>query len=294
MNAGLDVRRAIHEANDVFNRFPIRLCLPMILFGAVSFGTTGWLPLEHRYYTLIVMAASFVEFWLSCFAQVVVSSMGLRAWEGAAPGGTQVREAIHSPKFGSLIWGLFLRYIGWIAVIIAIIGVIGMFAGLFSLVIHEAAAPANGISRLAGGFHLVGIAIGVIAALVFATVIFSRYELVLPMFAMARASGPGFLDDCVARTKPVWKTVALVMVVGGLPALLFGGFRFLIWRSVAPPHGIHLAVQFVGTLLIYCCAAWFILLKTGLARQLVLEQSPLPPELPPLEPLAGLSDGLIL
>lgn len=296
MSASLDVRRAIREANSVFSRFPIQVCVPMLLFGLVSYVTFGRIQPTHHHYFLIVMVGAFCMFWLDCFAQVVVASMCLRVWEGTSPGGAQVGEALHYRGFGSLIWGLIFRYTGWILLLSLGVGVITAVVALLGLVIHAAVVSANGISAVAGGVHVVGIAItGIAGAVIFALVL-SRYILVLPMFAIARASRPGFLDDCVARTKQVWKTAALVLVIGVAPAFLFAGIEFLGWKErrglthPTPPHGAHLAVQLVGIFLIDCYAAWFILLKTRLAQQLMSAPPPAPTSSTPLAEPPGIVD----
>jgi hypothetical protein len=288
MNESLDVRRAIREANSVFSRFPVQVCLPMLLLGLVSYATLDRLQPAQNHYFLIGMVESFCICWLDCFAQVVVASMCLRAWEGSVPGASQASEVLRYRGFGSLIWGLIFRYLGWILLLSLIGGAIGAVAAILSLVIHSAVAPANGISAFAGGVHIGGIAIGAIAAIVILVLILSRYVFVLPMFAIARASRPGFLDECVVRTKQVWKAATLVLVIGGAPAFLLVGIEFLVWKEwqdPTPPHGVHLAVHLVGALLIDCYAAWLILVKTGLAQQLM--SLPLPANIPPPPDPAG-------
>jgi hypothetical protein len=281
MNASLDVRHAIHEANRVFCRYPVRICLPMILFGVVSCAVTPFLTPGIHLYWLYILIDGLGTFWLVSLVEVVVASMCLRALEGTEPGAAQVSEALHYRGFGALIWGLIFRYIGWTLLLSLIIGVISAFAAILSLGIHAAVAPANGISAFAGGFHLVGIIIvAIVGAVVFALVL-SRYIFVLPMFAIARTSGPGFLNQCVRRTTHVWKTASLVLVAGTAPAFALSGIEFLAWKSLTPPHGIHLAFQLAGTFFIDCYAAWFILLKTGLAVQLMSLPLPVSPEPPP-------------
>jgi hypothetical protein len=113
------------------------------------------------------------------------------------------------------------------------------------------------------------------------------------MLAIAGGSEPGFLDQCVRRTLQVWKTVALVMVAGGAPFFVIAGIEFLVWHDLnnpLPPHGAHLAVQLIGMLFIDCYGAWFILVKTGLAMQLMSATLPVPPQ--PFADSAGTVDRI--
>jgi hypothetical protein len=266
----------------------------MLLFGVVSYATGGRMQPTRHHYFLIVMVGAFCMFWLDCFAQVVVASMCLRARKGTAPGAAQASEALHYRGFVTLVWSLILRYIGWTALLSVIVGVVAAVAALLSMSLHAVVAPADGISAFAGGFHLIFIVmVAIVAAIVFALVL-SRYIFVLPMFAIAGASGSGFFDQCVRRTLPVWKTAAVVMFAGGAPAFVLAGIEFLAWHDLThstPPHGVHLVVQLIGILFIDCCAAWFILLKTGLAVQLMSQPLPVSPELPPELADAGIPIG---
>ena len=293
MSASLDVRHAIHEANRVFCRYPVRICLPMILFGVVSYAVTPFLTPGIHLYWLYILIDGLGTFWLVSLVEVVVASMCLRALEGTEPGAAQVSEALHYRGFGALLWGLLLRYVGWGL----LLGLGGGVAAILSSGIYAAVAPVNGISAGAGGGHLAGIAIGAIVGVVFVTLIFCRYMFVLPMFVIARTSGPGFLDDCVRRTLQVWKTAALVLVAGTAPAFALTGIEFPLTRKdlTQPtfPHGAHLAIQLIGTLVMDCYAAWFILLKTGLAVQLISAQPESPSE-PSAKSATGLADGLVL
>jgi hypothetical protein len=92
---------------------------------------------------------------------------------------------------------------------------------------------------------------------------------VFQMFAIERASRRGFLDECIRRTKQVWKTAAVVMIAGMIPEYLILGIEELAWKHWTPPHGVHMAVELTGALVTGCFSAWFMLVKTGLAMQLM-------------------------
>jgi hypothetical protein len=96
---------------------------------------------------------------------------------------------------------------------------------------------------------------------------------VLPMFAIARRSGPGFLDDCVGRTKRVWKTAALVLLAGSLPTFVLSSIESLTWRWLTPPHAAEVATDLAAALATGCFNAWFVLVRAGLALQLTATEA---------------------
>lgn len=290
MSVSLDVRRAIGEANSVFCRFPIQICLPLILFGMLSYSATPFLKTNASHFwlpLLFLIIFGLASFWLDSLIQVIVSSMYLRVRHGLVPCGTQVGEALGCLGFSSLVWAIFFRYLGWLFLLSLIMGVTIGFAGVVDMAIHESATSASGVSSAASRIHTFGTAIGAIVGATLGTLIYSRYMFVLPKLAIAGASGPGFLDDCIAQTKRVWRTASLVLAAGLAPALVFSGVEFLVWKDLTGPttrHGAQLAFQVVGVFFLECFAAWFVLLKTGLALQLTsapsLALTVPPPELP--------------
>ena len=209
-------------------------------------------------------------YWIDCFVQVAVSSMYLRAREGEEPGAKQLGEAWQYRGFASLAGGLLLRYIGWFLVIVVPLAIA---IGVITVIVNEIAGATSGIGATAGGvghgFAFVAGVIVVVGSVLIATLTFYRYMFLFPMFAIERGSGRGFLDECVRRTKTVWKTAALVMIAGMIPACLILGIKWLAWKHWTPPHGVHVAVELAGAMLTGCFTAWFILVKTGLAMQLM-------------------------
>jgi len=281
MNTGLDVRVAIRDANEVFGRFPARICLPYVLLGLLSVTVEAWTQLDNHppedeksfLYFLIVMVLCFISFWLYCFIEVVVSTMYLRAREGEEPGTKQVGEAWQYRGFASLAGGLLLRCLGWGVLVGLSFGLILIFAGIFS----EAAntGTTSGVGAVAGGVgHGIAIGVGAIVGVAFVavvTLIYCRYMFIFPMYAIERGAGRGFLDECVRRTKTVLKTAAWVQIVGMIPACLIVGVEMLARRHWTPPLGVHIAIELAVALVNGCYAAWFMLVKTGLARQLMAE-----------------------
>jgi hypothetical protein len=280
MHTGLDVRLAVHEANEVFRRFPARISVLPVLLGLLSYTMSEWMQPDQQppdghhalVYLLLIVVGGFVMYWIDCFVQVAVSSMYLRAREGEEPGTKQVGEAWQYRGFVSLAGGLLLRIIGWTQVILVPIAIA---IGVISVIVNGIAGSTSGVGATAGGVgHGFAIVAGVIVAVAFvivATFIFCRYMFIFPMFAIERGSGRGFLDECVRRTKTVLKTAAWVQIVGMIPACLIVGVEMLARRHWTPPLGVHIAIELAVALVNGCYAAWFILVKTGLAMQLMAE-----------------------
>lgn len=279
MNTGLDVRVAIRDANDVFGRFPARMSLPLVFLGLLSTTVVEWIrpdkpsPDNLLPFFLGLMLSLFISFWLNCFVQVVVSSMYLRAQESAEPGAKQFGEAWQYRGLASLAGGLLLRYIGWTLLLGVIFFVVGFIAIAILGLGHMLAAPASGIGATAGGVgHGFGIGVVMImvaAFVIVAAIVLCRYMFIFPMFAIVRGADRGFLDECVARTTKVWKIVALVTFAAMIPVFLIFGIEKLVWKYMMPPHGVHVAIQLVGAVIIGCYSTWLILVKTGLAMQLI-------------------------
>jgi len=223
-------------------------------------------------YLLCFIAILFISYWLHCFVEVVVATMYLAAREGEEPGAKQLGEAWQYRGFASLTWGLFLRYLGWGGLLGLVFGVLLLFAGIFSNIAKRGGST-SGIGTSVGGVgHGFDIIIGVIVVVGFiliATRIFCRYMFIFPIFAIERGGDRGFLDECVARTEEVWKTSAVVLITGAIPGSLILGIEKLAWKYMMPPHGVHVAIEVTGAILIGCYTAWFILVKTGLAMQLM-------------------------
>jgi len=280
MKTGLDVRSAVRDANEVFGRYTARIAVLPVLMGLFGYATTAWMPPDYYQNThdnpilvlLFIFGGGFVLFWINYFIEVVVSSMYLRAREGEEPGTKQVGEVWQYRGFASVAGGLFLRCLGWGGLLGLAFGVLLLLAGIFSNIANKGGST-SGIVATAGGVgHGFDIVIGVIVMVGFvliATRIFCRYMFIFPMYAIERGGGSGFLDECVARTEEAWKTAALVTIAGGIPTCLIMGLESLAWWHWTPPHGVHLAVEVAGAILTGCFTAWFILVKTGLAIQLM-------------------------
>jgi len=220
----------------------------------------------------------------------------LRARAGAEPGATQCREALRYRGLASVFWGLTVRVSGWIVLLMAI----GLGVGAVTLTLpiapHVGAGSTSGIGAVAGGiggFGVMGEVAGV-GAMMIVALIFYRYMFVLPMFAIAHGSGPGFIDDCVSRTKQVWKTAALVLFVGSLPTLALSLIGPPAGTPLSALHAGQVATEFAVALLSGCFTAWFILVRAGLALQLTAARAlPSASSSPGLDNPA-LPDGLTL
>ena len=127
---------------------------------------------------------------------------------------------------------------------------------------------------------------------VLAPLVLWRYTFAYPMFAIAHGAKIGFLDECIARTRPVWKIAALVMLIESLPFALISVLSPVVWAHVTASVAAHTAVELAVSALTSCCTVWFILFRTGLALQLMQEQSPISAE-PDAGSSTNLADGYI-
>jgi hypothetical protein len=182
----------------------------------------------------------------------------------------QLREALRYPGLASLFWGLMARYLGWAVLLVAIAGVALLISMALLIALH---VSASGVEAFAGGVGGFGAMAAGIPVVVMGAAIFYRYMFVLPMFAIARRSGPGFLDDCVDRTKRVWKTAALVLLAGSLPTFVLSSIESLTRRWLTPPHAAEVATDLAAALATGCFNAWFVLVRAGLALQLTATEA---------------------
>jgi hypothetical protein len=292
MSESLDVRGAIREANSVFCRFPFQICLPMVTLGIAYYAVRPPSQPGTHPHGIALLVIGITSFWLISFAEVVVAAMYLRAQEGAMPAASQFGDVLRYRGFASLVWRLFLRYLGWIlllfailiVVILALVAVIAFVGALAHPGVGSAVASGAAAAGASGFLRWMSVRLGVIGGVAIAVAILCRYMFVLPMFAIAHASGPGFLADCVARTKHVWKTATLILLVGAVPGGALAWLKVLAWKHLSPPHGVRVAVELATIVLRYCYSAWFVLLKTGLAQQLMCASIPVPPPSPLAEP----------
>jgi hypothetical protein len=300
MSAGLDVRRAVNEANRVFRRYPARISLPTVLAAVLSYaGSTLTLaqtaslqahpPHLERPFLLfaVLLLNGFGLFWLYSSVEVGVTAMYLRAREGAEPRGEQLGEVLHYPGLASVFWGLMVRYLGWIMLLMAMGLGVAVVVLISSFVSHLGAPSKSGIGAFAGRPGVMGEVAGV-AVVAIGALIFYRYMFVLPMFAIARRAGPGFIEDCVGRAKRVWKTAALVLFVGSLPTLALSLIGPPAGQLLSPPHAGQVAAELAAGVVAGCFTAWFILVRAGLALQLTAAEA-----LPSASSSPGLNtDGL--
>jgi hypothetical protein len=286
MSTRLDVRLAVREANGVFLRSPVLVCLPMMVAMVASTCATLLMQRVHStpgvmiLYSLLTLVVAYGLFWVISLVEVGVAAMFLRQREGGEPALDQIGEGLRRPRFASVVWDLTVRYIGWALVICIPLGIVGLIASLSTDFARQGGVPGRG-AGLHFGLEVVG---GIICSL-----LLYRYMFVLPMFAIARGAGPGFFDECVRRAKQDRKTAILIFLAQYAPSFLFTGIGYLMWGQKWRLHGGHVGVQLAEAAVVACIETWFILLRTGLAMQLVAMR--LPPELPP-EPM-GLGNGVV-
>jgi len=269
MNAKLDVRSAIRESTTAFRRFPVLLCLPVVSIGLANWGlgsliypSTGKSP-SSLLPLIMVFAMGYLVF--ISVAEVLTAAMYLRAREGVEPSLKQTDEVVRYRGLFPLMGKLLLLYLA-LGLLLGVICGVAVFVIMFaSTLIHIAHQSSSGIGVAAGGIGRIGIAIGMAVFLV----MWSRYMFVLPMLAIARSAGPDFLNECVRRAKPVWRTAIWVQLAAGLPMILVIVIRSPTWWHLTPPHAVRVTAKLILLLIEQCFAAWFILVKTGLALQLM-------------------------
>ena len=120
MNPRLDVRVAIREADEIFIRFPVLLCLPMVVLGLVSYAAT-LLPARHVF--SLGLLALLTTILLNWFVGIVLSAMYLRARDGQDPSWWQAGDVIRYRGLASTTARLLLRYFGWILLLGTVLGV---------------------------------------------------------------------------------------------------------------------------------------------------------------------------
>jgi hypothetical protein len=96
---------------------------------------------------------------------------------------------------------------------------------------------------------------------------------VLPMLAIARGSRGRFFRECVAMTKQVWRVALPLAFIEIAPTLAHSAFKLVVWGSLGQPSGSRRMLDLPIVIAIDCFAACFILLKTGLALQLLAAPS---------------------
>ena len=103
---------------------------------------------------------------------------------------------------------------------------------------------------------------------------------VAPMVAISRGdSGPDIISDSAKRTRTVRGITALLALAECAPGVVLYVVERLIWPGLDPYHGVRAWAGLMVAVLAGCYLAWFVLVKTEVAVQL-LEQIPLVPRLP--------------
>ncbi len=291
MGVKLDIRTAVGNANAGFRKFPVQFCLPLVVCG----GSTSVAELiAHRllgksaatWAGLIILVCCLVATY---FGELIVATMYVGSREGATPGLEQAKKVREYEGLWWVMWGLFLRYIGWSTIVgmslfvVAVVGLIGR------TVLHIVSTQASGIGAVSGGIPT-SAAWAAVFSMVFAVAL-SRYMFVVPMIAILRGnSGPDIIRDSAKRAKTVRGTAMLLAVAESGPGILIYLVERLVWPGVDAYHGLRAWVGLVVSFLMGCYLAWFLLVRTE-AATLLLAQVPLvaqvPGEVPWARPLGG-------
>jgi hypothetical protein len=285
MAANLDVRSAVREANDVFWRWPLRLCVPLTICGTASWAAqeVSKAKPEALLIPALVGLFSMVMGFVTQWVQVAVSAMYLRARDGGVPRLGQVRESLGFPALGATLLSLFGWYLLW-----------GL--GFFAVAALPLYLWSKGVEQGVKGIQMAGYAVGLPLAAVFFSWVGSRYAFALPLVAMRRRRGENLVDLSMEASRGCRRTLMVVLLVGAIP----GAVVYLLEHFVVEPHvashSVAAGIDLVQTLLVACVSAWFTLLITQLTLQRISEPDMssldvvVHPPPPPLVGFAGLTD----
>ena len=267
MNSSLDVFLAVREANRVFRSFPVRFSLPLVLLGLAGYASVA---IERgRQHLLLNGFMLVVTMSLGWLVEIVLSAMCLRARAGMEPSIEQTGEVLRYPGLGSVMVKLFFRCLGWALVACVIWLVCYVVYGVtVQLAIGRAAQDS-----LIHSHSLIRRGFGTIAFLLVTWLLLYRYMFVLPMLAIVRGSRGKFFGECVAMTKQVWRAALPLAFIEIAPTLARSVFKLVVWGSLGQPNGSRRMLDLAMVVAVECFAAWFILVKTGLALQLLAAPS---------------------
>jgi hypothetical protein len=261
MRTELDIRLAVAEANEVFRRFPLQTCLPLLIVGL----SLDWalIPLHrlqdpHRVILplITILLIGVAGYWASCAADAGTSAMYLRAREGGTPTLRQIGQTVRLLRFNSVTVGLLVRYMGW--VLLWVLGGVLAYAAL------QGIRMATHRHVLAGNDRWLGL----VVELFIVPYVAYRYTFVFQQFVIQGGMSAGFLDECVQQAKRVWKIALLVTIVDCYVFALVGGAQRLFTRRPDLSLWAEIVLVSVPTIVRYVFAAWMVLVRTGLALQL--------------------------
>ncbi len=265
----------------------MHFCLPLVVVGV---GTSLAELCAHRVLSKGLALWAGLPILLACVlgqavGELAVAAMYLRPRAGDAPDVEQARQALRQGDMWPVLWGLMLRYVGW-----------GMLAGLCALVAmvfvivvktisHMSSGAGSGIGAAAGGVSSAGIIVVLFAIL--AALLLSRFLFVVPMLAIfGGESGPELIGDSVRRTRLVqWQAVLVALMEIALAQLIFVGEHVFL-PKVPAFTGWHVPLDLVVSVLNGCWIAYFVLVRTELALQL-LDRVPMVPRLQGEMPWSG-------
>jgi hypothetical protein len=268
MATNLDVRRAVNEANRVFRRYALPICLPLVVVGLPSQFLAFEHPIGQNHITPALAIFSLLLLATGCLskaAEVTTSMMFLKAQQGVKPRVRQVGEALRSRGLLSVIVGLFARYMLWTAVALLIAVVVYWLTKAVSPALHvTGSGGASGISVTGlTGHDWVTLIFGGILVPAF----LYRYVFVLQQFAVAPGSGTDFFDRCVKQANQAWKTAMLLSIGENLTTYLLWHAQALVIRQ--EPHSAGtVTADLITCILTNGFAAWLVLVRTGLVQQL--------------------------
>lgn len=201
MRTELDVPLAAAEATEVFRRFPVRVCMPLVTVGLLSTCEIPFFRWQEQHaggWTAFWgTALSLLGYWIYCAAEAGAAAMYLKIRAGDKPTFRDVGRIVSKPRFNAVARELLVRYIGW--------GLVWVLAGLLIFGVVQATRAVAHVPIAT----LVHPNLARIAAELFLPFVIYRYTFVFPQFAIADGVGPGFVDRCVQQANRVRKVALL-------------------------------------------------------------------------------------
>ena len=269
MTPRVDFRAAVATTWLVFRMYPVVFSLPMVMTGLIFLGLMQALAenIAGVSTALLAVVGLLASFVVVCYVQVLGSAMYLRARSGERPSLAQVGEILGYRGFLSYIGSLFGRYVGWMLLLVLVTGVVAaLVIGLGTLAMGSGHSS-SGIGAFAGGVTDGTTAVVVLIVGLPMVWIFSRYQLVLPMFAAARENRAGLFEESVKLAVSNRRIVFPILLVSLIPSGFSLVAHSLIKGHWILTHGMQIVLQLMETVVLDIWAAWFVLIWMELALQ---------------------------
>jgi hypothetical protein len=261
MRPELDIRSAVSDANRVLRCSPAQVCFPLVLVGLASTCTTLLITRWQMHHSIgwgaaCGLALCLVYFWAQCAAQVCTADLHVQGVDGSKPSLTQALRALTKPRFNAVVRELLIRYIAW--------GLLWIVIALLAFALLQAIrALTHAHLLIFGRPEIANIATELVLPLVL-----YRYTFVLPQFAITRRVQPGFVDGWVQEANQVWRVSLALACIEWWGAILLERPQVFLLHHVGSSTAAQITVHAAGSIVLGAFAAWMVLIRTDIARQL--------------------------